>query len=93
MQDRVGLHLPIKPNGNDSRVVAWQVQADEAGLPVLICHVALELGVPMRETRHTTALVRHEVNHAIIPAPDAGVPCSTQRGGPDSQTRSLRRSG
>ena len=45
-------------------MVAWQVQADEAGLPVLICHVALELGVPMRETRHATALVRHEVNHA-----------------------------
>ena len=71
MKDWVGLHLPIKPKGIGSVVVAWQVQAEEArpdrtGIvrPVMTCHVALELGVPMRETRHATTLVRHEVNYA-----------------------------
>ena len=57
------LHVPI-PHGKGSPVVAWHGHADEAGLPVRGSHVALELGVPMRETRHATALVPHEVNHA-----------------------------
>ena len=66
IQDRVGVHLPLMPKGTGSIVAAWQVHADEAGLPLLLCNVALELGMPMRETRHTTALVRHTMRMAQL---------------------------
>ena len=63
IEDRVG-HLPIKPNGMGSAVAAWQSQAEEAGLTALICHVAMELGMPKRELLNATALIRRHVNHA-----------------------------
>ena len=66
MQVRAVLKPPIIPIGPGSLVSAWQVQADEGGPPFVRwdCHVALELGMPKRETSHTTGLVRREVNHA-----------------------------